>query len=91
MKIIIDESVTIALNDLERQGFELYYIGRQAAGIDDLDIVELANDEIAIIVTEDKDFGDYAFRMQLVNQGIVLIRLSGLSHQLKKKLFLNVF
>ncbi len=34
-------------------------------------------------LTEDKDFGELAFRQRLVHHGVVLIRLSGLSNLTK--------
>ncbi len=40
---------------------------------------EVANRLKAILITEDKDFGELTYRLQRPNQGIVLIRMGGLS------------
>ena len=49
------------------------------AGIDDKDVLNAANREIALLITADKGFGELVFRQRLVSKGVVLVRLAGLS------------
>lgn len=37
------------------------------------------NERRALLITEDKDFGELVFRQQLVHAGVILVRLAGLS------------
>lgn len=47
-------------------------------GITDEEILKMAVDMEAILLTEDKDFGELTFRLRKKNKGIVLTRMSGL-------------
>jgi predicted nuclease of predicted toxin-antitoxin system len=42
-----------------------------------------ANKREALLVTADKDFGELVFRQRLVNNGVVLLRLAGLTAEKK--------
>lgn len=48
------------------------------AGIPDEVVLARANAESALLLTDDKDFGELAFRQGLVHSGVVLMRLAGL-------------
>ena len=39
----------------------------------------MANQKDAVLLTADKDFGELVFQQRLINQGVILIRLAGLS------------
>lgn len=41
----------------------------------DFDIIQMANKEDAIIITMDKDFGEFVFKTHLAHKGILLLRL----------------
>lgn len=57
----------------------MLYIAEFAPSIDDETVLHQANLNRALLLTEDKDFGELVFRQGLVHMGVVLIRLSGLS------------
>lgn len=38
----------------------------------------MANETSSLLITADRDFGELVFRMQKLNCGIILVRLSGL-------------
>lgn len=80
MKIVADESVdyNIVLR-LREQGVTVHAIAEQEPSISDDDVLGIAVRENALLITEDKDFGELVFRLQLPHCGIVLIRLSGYS------------
>ena len=55
-------------------------------GISDDAVLDKANRESALLITADKDFGELVFRQHRFLMGIVLIRLAGLSPQLKAEI-----
>jgi predicted nuclease of predicted toxin-antitoxin system len=55
-------------------------------GIPDEEVIRLANQQPAILITADKDFGELVFRQTLATYGVVLIRLAGLSQSRKAEL-----
>ena len=58
--------------------------------IADDQVIAVANELDAVILTEDKDFGELTYRLGLVNRGIVLIRLSGMPIDQKIDLVIRV-
>ena len=54
-----------------------------APSISDDEVLQIAKKGSAPLVTSDKDFGELVFRQHLVSYGVILIRLSGLSTELK--------
>lgn len=59
-------------------------------GATDEEVLTLARDRDAILLTADKDFGDLIHRQQALPSGIVLLRLAGLSTQAKADAVLSV-
>lgn len=43
----------------------------------DEEVLQAANNLEAILLTEDKDFGELTYRFQIPNHGIILLRMSG--------------
>lgn len=84
MNLVVDESVdNLIVDALRRDGHNVLYISEFAPSIDDDTVLDLANQHDALLLTEDKDFGELVFRNKRIHTGIVLIRLSGLSPQAK--------
>ena len=84
MNLVVDESVDrIVVDALRRDGHNILYISEFAPSINDDTVSNLANQHDALLITEDKDFGELVFRNGRVHTGVVLIRLSGLSTQAK--------
>ena len=59
-------------------------------GIDDDQVLDLANQSGALLLTSDKDFGELVFRQGLVHAGVILYRLAGLTGERKAAAILNV-
>lgn len=75
-----DESVDREIvHRLREDGHSVAYVAEMDPGIDDKDVLSAANQQGAILLTADKDFGELVFRQRLVSKGIVLVRLAGLS------------
>ena len=79
----IDKPVVIALR---KAGFDIDYILELNPGVDDEIVLQTANSEKRILLTQDKDFGELVYRLKYVHSGIVLIRLEGYAPELKGKI-----
>ncbi len=80
MNFLADESVDRHIVERLRQnGHQVLYVAELAPAISDETVLNLANQEAALLLTADKDFGEMVFRQRLHMHGIVLIRLVGLS------------
>jgi len=69
------------VESFRRDGHVTLYVAEMEPGIKD--DVKQANKEKAILLTADKDFGELVFRQGRISQGIILVRLKGLSPKLK--------
>lgn len=79
MNILADEGIDKQIVDRLRQdGHLVVYIAEESPGITDDVILELANQQDAILATRDKDFGELVYRMNRVTQGVIFVRLDGL-------------
>ncbi|BBD67296.1 hypothetical protein NIES4072_54110 [Nostoc commune NIES-4072] len=80
MKFLADENLDRQIVErLRLDGHETLYVVEMEPGIPDDEVLNLANNEGAILLTSDKDFGELVFRLRRIATGVVLIRLFGLS------------
>src|SRR5438105_3392271 len=88
MNLIADESVDRQIVDRLRQdGYDILYIAELEPGISDKSVFDRANENAALLITADKDFGEIVFREnRLISDGVVLIRLAGLSPDKKAEI-----
>ncbi len=87
MKFLADECVDRQIVDVLRKiGFQVQYVAEMNPGISDTDVLESANRESAVLLTTDKDFGELVFRQRLLMQGVILVRLAGLSPDRKAEM-----
>jgi predicted nuclease of predicted toxin-antitoxin system len=79
MILFADESVDRPIVERLRQdGHDTVYVAEQSPSITDDEVLQEANSRSALLLTEDKDFGELVYRLGRVHGGIVLIRLAGL-------------
>ena len=91
MKLPADEGVDGPIvAQLRSDGHEVWYVAEMAPGIPDEMVLDIANQEPAILITTDKDFGELIFRQQRLSPGIVLIRLAGIPAREKAALVSEV-
>ncbi len=84
MNLVADEGVDgHIVARLRQDGHDVLYIAEMEPSISDDIVLSHANARGALLLTEDKDFGELVFRQGLVHTGIVLIRLAGLSSEMK--------
>lgn len=68
---------------LRQDGHVVLYVAEMEPGIDDAIVLDQANKQNAILLTADKDFGELVFRLNRIYAGVVLLRLAGLSMEMK--------
>ena len=80
MNFLADESVDRPVVErLRREGHQVSYVAELGPGMPDEAVLNLANQETALLLTADKDFGEMVFRRRLHMHGVLLIRLAGLT------------
>ena len=87
MNLLADECVPHAVVErLRADGHVVASIGETRPGIRDEEVLALALTTGAPLLTIDMDFGELVFRDQRPSGGVVLLRLEGLSNQLKAEI-----
>jgi predicted nuclease of predicted toxin-antitoxin system len=91
MKIVADESVDYAIiKNLRSSGFEVIAIIEISPGISDDEVLKIANNEKAFLITADKDFGELTFRLKKENKGILLLRLFKIENEKKSRILIDL-
>jgi predicted nuclease of predicted toxin-antitoxin system len=87
MNLLADEGVDqqIVLQ-LRGDGHTVLYVAEMTVGISDDMVLQQANDAQAVLITEDKDFGELVYRQRLVHLGVILVRLHGLASSSKARI-----
>ncbi|MBO9617396.1 MAG: DUF5615 family PIN-like protein [Niabella sp.] len=76
MLYVADESVDFRIVKALRQyGAEVYAICEEQPSISDDQVLRIAVSRNAVLITEDKDFGELVFRLKLPHKGVILIRV----------------
>lgn len=84
MNFLADEGIDKHIVDRLRQdGHNVVYIAEEAPGITDDVILDMANQQFALLLTRDKDFGELVYRLNRVTQGVILARLDGVLSETK--------
>jgi len=80
VNFLADESVDRQIVErLWLEGHSVAYVVDMDPGVSNGVVFEMANQKDAVLLTADKDFGELVFHQRLINQGVILIRLAGLS------------
>jgi len=91
MRLVADENLDLSvIGRLRAAGHEVFAVVEMEPGIPDEAVLGIANAEGAMLVTEDKDFGELAFRLRLVHHGVILLRLPGLPAGTKAAILLEL-
>jgi len=86
MNFLADESADREIIDqLSRYGHAVLYLTAMEPGLPDGAVLHKANQETALLLTADKDFGELVFRLNRLTHGVILIRLAGISPPEKAK------
>jgi predicted nuclease of predicted toxin-antitoxin system len=84
MNLLADESIDRQIVERLRQdGHRVAYVAEMAPSTPDDQVLARANEDEAVLITSDKDFGELVYRQGRIHSGVVLLRLAGLSPQEK--------
>jgi predicted nuclease of predicted toxin-antitoxin system len=87
IKFLADVNVEKPIVDyLLKQGYDIKWVPDYNCEMPDEDLLQLANQEKRIFITNDKDFGDLIFLQKKVSAGTILFRVKGQKSQEKIKL-----
>ncbi len=84
LSLLADENIDQRLvSSLRLAGIFVYSVAESSPGISDEEVMRLSENLSAMILTDDKDFGEIVFRKQRSCRGIVLLRLTGVDYSRK--------
>ena len=87
MNLLADESVDRQIvARLRQDNHDVTYVAEMEPGISDETVLQRANEQEALLLTVDKDFGELTYRQKLIHHGVVLIRLAALLNKTKAEL-----
>ena len=73
--IIADENIDSRLiSKLRASGFAVFSIKENLKGVSDKNIIELAKEKKGILLTEDKDFGEWVFSHNIRGCSVIFLR-----------------
>ena len=91
MRIVADENLAYRMiKALRVEGFDVLSIEEDAPSIPDNNVLSVAVKQDALLITEDKDFGDLVMLHKLPHRGILLLRLAGMGTDEKVRRTLDV-
>jgi predicted nuclease of predicted toxin-antitoxin system len=77
MKFLVDECTGPAVARwLEQQDHDVFSVYDQARGIEDDKVIEVAQIEERVLITNDRGFGEKIFRERRPHHGVVFLRLA---------------
>ena len=91
MRFLADETLDLSvIRRLQDADHEVSAVTEMEPGISDESVLDATNSLGATLLTEDKDFGELAFRRSLVHRGVLLVRLAGLHPEAKAEILISV-
>lgn len=86
MQFVADENVDPRIiARLRQNGHEVYSIYESSRGLKNGEVLALANQRQAVLITEDKDFGEMLRREGRTAVGVLLVRLPDKTFSLNQK------
>ena len=84
MNFLADEGVDRQIVDrLRLDGHRVAYVAEISPGIADEVVLAESRNSASVLITADKDFGELIYRNHQADAGVMLIRLLGLSPEMK--------
>jgi predicted nuclease of predicted toxin-antitoxin system len=91
MRFLADENVSrLVIERLRATGFDVISIAETRSGAPDKDVLEAADAEGCILITEDRDFGELVIRQRLEVRGMILVELDHLSNVMEADVIAEV-
>ncbi|MGK4004642.1 DUF5615 family PIN-like protein [Sorangium sp. So ce1036] len=76
---------------LRADGITVLHVAEIAPTISDSEILRLAAERQAIVLTDDKDFGELVVRAGCAHRGVVLLRLAGVPYAKRAEMVSGLF
>jgi len=77
VKFLVDECTGKNLAVLlKNAGYDVLFVGDWKPSASDDEVLQKANDETRVLISDDKDFGELVFRLEKPSSGVILIRTS---------------
>jgi predicted nuclease of predicted toxin-antitoxin system len=87
VRFLADEGVDRQIVErLRLDGYEVAYIAEMSPGITDEVVLTESRVSASVLITADKDFGELVFRRRQASTGVLLIRLFGLTPDMKARM-----
>ena len=87
IRFLADVNVEKSIVDyLSKQGYDIKWIPDYDCEMFDEDLLQMANEEQRILITNDKGFGDLIFLQKKLSAGTILFRVKGHGSQEKIRL-----
>jgi predicted nuclease of predicted toxin-antitoxin system len=81
MRFLADENVSrLVVERLRAGGFDVISVAETRSGTPDKDVLDAADAEGCILITEDHDFGELIIRQRMGVRGMILLELDRLSN-----------
>jgi len=91
MNLLADEGVDKPIvEQLRQDGHDVLYVAEMEPSIPDEVVLQRANEHQALLITQDKDYGELVYRRSLVHLGVILVRLEGLLPETKARIVSKV-
>jgi predicted nuclease of predicted toxin-antitoxin system len=91
MNFLADEGVDFpVVQRLRSEGHDVFYVAEMAPAISDEEVLAAANEKGALLLTADRDFGELVYRLRRISEGVLLMRLAGLSPARKAEVMSSV-
>ena len=75
MKLMADENIQSDLIDsIRHSGFEIDSVKEKYRGYSDFQLIQIIENTETIMITEDKDFGEWFFAHHLPSAGVIFLR-----------------
>ncbi len=79
MNFLADESLDKQIVVLLRKnGYYVEYVAEMDPGINDKEVLQIAQKKGLVLITADKDFGELVYRQKLEISSVILVRLAGI-------------
>ena len=73
--ILADENISFSIiSALRSKGYKVITVIENYTGYKDFEILKLADENRAVIITEDRDFGEWIFAHRIKSSGIIFLR-----------------
>jgi predicted nuclease of predicted toxin-antitoxin system len=76
MKFLVECTGPAVAHWLKQQGHDVFSVYDQARGIDDDRVIDIADAEKCVLITNDRSFGEKVFRQRRPHHGVVFLRLA---------------